>query len=128
MLEKLDIQGRDDLYTHLIAQECPFWLEHIREGHNEIPKEEVDALIKRRGFNRSDAKKFRNLAAFIGAHAKQIRATEPPKSKVRRYLKGYGDGASLRYADDTICPIYRRGYRDGRRARGAACAAFLDSC
>jgi hypothetical protein len=125
VLESLDIAGRDDFHTHLIAQECPFWLKHVREGHNEIPKSEVDVLIKRRGFNKAEAKKFRNLAAFVGTHAKQIRATESPKSRVQRYLKGYGDGASARYADDTICPTYKRGYQDGKKVRKSAERDFL---
>ena len=74
-LQKLDTTGRDDFYTHLIQQEIPMWLGQIREGST-VESSEVDWLIKRRGFNESEAGKFRALAAWINGQAGEIRRRE----------------------------------------------------
>jgi hypothetical protein len=124
--QKLDVQGRDDFRTSLIVQEFPFWVEAIRSGYALIAKSEVEALIKRRGFNKSEATKFRGLATFLARHAGQIRDSETPQQKAARYLKGFGHGAQGTNADDIPCQLYAKGYKAGSRARRAAGFAFLD--
>lgn len=71
-LQKLDTTGRDPLYTHLIQQEIPMWLGLIREGKT-IETSEVYWLIKRRGFNKDEASKFKALAAWLNARGPEIR-------------------------------------------------------
>lgn len=74
-LQKLDLEGRDALHTHLIIQEIPMWLATVREGRD-IPEAEVSWLIQRRGFNRDEAQKVRTLAAWIRDHQEAIRDHE----------------------------------------------------
>jgi len=71
-LQKLDLDGRDDFYTHLITQEIPMWLSKIRAGGS-VEDKEVYWLIKRRGFNEQEAEKFKHLAKWLNARAKEIR-------------------------------------------------------
>jgi hypothetical protein len=71
-LQKLDTTGRDYFYTHLIQQEIPMWLGTIREG-GLVETSEVYWLIKRRGFNKEEAAKFKALAAWLNARAAEIR-------------------------------------------------------
>ena len=74
-LQKLDLDGRDDFYTHLITQEIPMWLPKIRKGDT-IPDSEVYWLIKRRGFNKQEAEKLKALAAWLNARGPEIRRRE----------------------------------------------------
>lgn len=74
-LEKLDLEGRDGFYTHLICQEIPMWLGQVREGE-EVSADEVDFLINRRGFNADEAKKLRALAIWINTNQATIRNFE----------------------------------------------------
>jgi len=71
-LQKLDLDGRDDFYTHLITQEIPMWLSKIRAGGS-VEDKEVYWLIKRRDFNEQEAEKFKHLAKWLNARAKEIR-------------------------------------------------------
>ncbi len=70
-LDKLDLNGRDAFHTHLICQEIPMWLAQIREGQP-VANEEVDFLIRRRGFNAAEAQKLRTLADWMNAHRAEI--------------------------------------------------------
>lgn len=76
-LHKLDLEGRDELRTHLITQEIPFWLRDIRDGKS-VEKSEVDWFIRRRGFNAAERRKFRALAAFFNSRAEEIRSRFAP--------------------------------------------------
>lgn len=74
-LQRLDLAGRDELYTHLITQEIPMWISSIREGAA-IGSDEVDWLAQRRGFNEDEQRKFRGLASFLNDRAERIRARQ----------------------------------------------------
>ena len=70
-LQKLDLEGRGELYTHLLQQEIPFWFESILKG--KAIDDEVATLIQRRGFNVEEQEKFHRLADFFKANAQEIR-------------------------------------------------------
>lgn len=74
-LEKLDLEGRDGLFTHLICQEAPMFLADIRQG-KAVDQSHVDWLIQRRGFNPDEAKKLQSLADWMNNHAAEIRDLE----------------------------------------------------
>lgn len=71
-LGKLDLEGRDDLYTHLLTQETSFWVRDILEG-KAVETSDVDFLVRRRGFNTEEEAKFRALATWINDHQDKIR-------------------------------------------------------
>jgi hypothetical protein len=77
-LQALDLQGRDELYTDLITQEIPFWVD-IVAGGSTVDVDEVQFFVKRRGFNASETRKFQALADFLNKHATDIRATHGKK-------------------------------------------------
>ena len=97
-LNKLNTTGRDDFYTHLIRQEVPFWLSDVYNG---VPRSkgmhDVDLLIKRRGFNRLEAKRFRNLAGWIWNNTDIIRLNMPKEKKLRDFMDGFDLGSSNGY-------------------------------
>lgn len=71
-LETMDLEGRDDLRTHLITQEIPFWYQATLDGKG-VPEDEITWLINRRGFNAEEQKKLRALAAFFNDNGQDIR-------------------------------------------------------
>jgi hypothetical protein len=68
-LDKMDLEGRDEFHSYLILQELPFFYRNAIDGE----KVEVEWLIKRRGFNKDEAKKMRALADFFNNNGQKIR-------------------------------------------------------
>lgn len=69
----LNLRGRDDFYTHLIQQERIMWTPMVLRGEESRIAEEVDWLVKRRGFNAHEAAELRRLANFFVSNAEAIR-------------------------------------------------------
>ena len=68
-LADMDLTGRDELYSHLILQEIPFFYQDTLDGK----AIDVEWLIKRRGFNAVETKKLRDLAKFFNDNGLKIR-------------------------------------------------------
>lgn len=69
-LQKIDLEGRDDLFTHLLQQEIPMWFGAVLRGRP--IDDEVTWLIQRRGFNPAEQEKLRKLAAFFNDNTQEI--------------------------------------------------------
>lgn len=125
-LQLLKITGRDGFYTHLLMQEIPFWLQTIY-AQRTIDKEEILILVKRRGFNRSEAAKLRTIVKWLNENAKRIRATRPVASKRVAFLDGWAQGSKLDAS--RLCPFtdpaYKAGYCAAKRALRAAVKAYV---
>ncbi len=70
-LARKTLKGRDDLYTHLLTQEFGFWYAEILENGRIDPKG-VDLLVTRRGFNKTEASRFRGFVNQMNRQAKAL--------------------------------------------------------
>jgi hypothetical protein len=115
-VRKLDVKGRDEFHTDLMLQEIPFWIMAIHSGR-EVDKAEIRDLVRRRGFNKSEAFKFRRLARWFNDHADELRAARTPESKHKAFMSGFEHGITgrtdLGHPGD---PSYDSGFRAGGSA------------
>ena len=85
-LMKLNLEGRDLFHTELIAQEYAIFYQQASSGEY-IKKTDIDFLVERRGFNKSEAKKLQSLADFINKNQKTIIAMSRPKGTKKPTVK-----------------------------------------
>lgn len=71
-LDDIVVNARDDFYVHLITQEIPFWYRATLDN-KPIEDDEVEWLIKRRGFNEEESASFRTIAKFFKDNGQRIR-------------------------------------------------------
>lgn len=79
-INKLNLRGRDEFYTHLIIQEHPFWFNQIANGKL-IEQSEIDWFIGRRGFNNEEIEKIKSMAIFMNENSKLIIQINKMKQK-----------------------------------------------
>ncbi len=71
-LDEIVVTARDGFYSHLITQEIPFWYRATLDG-KKVEDSEVEWLVKRRGFNETEAESLRTIAKFFNENGQRIR-------------------------------------------------------